>query len=78
MPLKVDLGRVFPGVIILIVGIVLLVIWIIVVIISIFVAVNLYVSMVLLTVALGCIIAGIIQIFRGMRGLRGMVSRRQR
>lgn len=70
MPLKVDLGKIFPGIIISIIGIVLLIIWIIIEILSFFVPRILEVSVVLLIIALGCIIGGIIQIFRGISGIR--------
>jgi len=70
LPLKVDLGKIFPGIIISIIGIVLLIIWIIIEILSFFVPRILEVSVVLLIIALGCIIGGIIQIFRGISGIR--------
>jgi hypothetical protein len=70
LPLKVDLGKVFPGIIISIIGIVLLIIWLIIEIVSFFVPLNLQFSVLLLIIALGCIIGGTIQIFRGISGIR--------
>jgi hypothetical protein len=67
LPLKVDLGRIIPGLFIFIFGIVLFAVWVLASLISLFIALP-YLSL-LLILALAFMIGGAIQILSGVSGI---------
>ena len=67
MPLKVDLGRIIPGLFIFIFGIVLFAVWALASLISLFINIP-YLSL-LLILALAFMIGGVIQILSGVSGI---------
>ncbi|MFB0504783.1 MAG: hypothetical protein ACETWE_13220 [Candidatus Bathyarchaeia archaeon] len=67
MPLKVDLGRVIPGLFIFIFGIVLFVVWVLASLISLLINIP-YLSLFLI-LALALVIGGVIQILSGVSGI---------
>jgi len=67
LTVKLDVGRIFPGAIILISSVLLLLVWIIVAIISFFIPVSFLTSAVLLSVSLGGIVVGAVVAKSGFR-----------
>ena len=67
MPLKVDLGRIIPGIFIFVSGIVLFAAWVLAGLISLFTNIP-YLSL-LLILALALVIGGVIQALSGVSGL---------
>ena len=67
MPLKVDLGRIIPGIFIFVSGIVLFAAWVLAGLISLFINIP-YLSL-LLILALAFVIGGVIQLLSGVSGL---------
>ena len=67
MPLKVDLGRIIPGIFIFVSGIVLFAAWVLAGLISLFINIP-YLSL-LLILALALVIGGVIQALSGVSGL---------
>jgi hypothetical protein len=67
LPLKVDLGRIIPGLFIFIFGIVLFAVWVLTSLISLFINIP-YLSL-LLILALAFMIGGAIQILSGVSGI---------
>jgi len=67
LPLKVDLGRIIPGIFIFVSGIVLFAAWVLAGLISLFTNIP-YLSL-LLILALALVIGGVIQALSGVSGL---------
>jgi len=67
LPLKVDLGRVIPGLFIFVSGIVLFAVWVLASLVSLFINIP-YLSL-LLILALAFVIGGVIQALSGVSGL---------
>ncbi|MFB0502701.1 MAG: hypothetical protein ACETWE_02615 [Candidatus Bathyarchaeia archaeon] len=67
MPLKIDLGKVVPGLFIFIFGIALFAVWALASLISLFIGIP-YLSL-LLILALAFMIGGVIQVLSGVSGI---------